>query len=62
MTLVSGNDLMPVNINEVDCFAIMGYLTDRVGPQGPQGPAGRGILWIDHGNPDFSGKRLTEVG
>ena len=28
MTLVSGNDLMPVNIVEVDCFAIMGYLTE----------------------------------
>ena len=43
----------------------------RAGPPGPQGPpgppepqglAGRGLLLDDDGNPDFAGKRLTEVG
>ena len=62
MTLVTGNDLEPVNIVEVECFAIMGYLTNRVGPAGLAGPPGRGILLDDHGNLDFAGKRLTEVG
>ena len=28
LTLATGNDLEPVNIVEVECFAIMGYLTD----------------------------------
>ena len=62
ITLVTGNDLEPVNIVEVECFAIMGYLTNRVGPAGPVSPAGRGIILDDDGNPDFIGKRLTDVG
>ena len=28
----------------------------------PPPPAGRGLLLDDDGNPDFTGKRLTEVG
>ena len=56
ITLVTGNDLEPVNIVEVECFAIMGYLTDRVGPAGPVSPAGRGIILDDDdvnpGNPE----------
>ena len=62
LTLVTGNDLEPVNIVEIECFAIMGCLTDRVDPQGLQGPAGRGLLLDDNGNPDFLGKRLKEAG
>ena len=62
LTLVTGNDLEPVNIVEIGCFAIMGYRTDRVDPQGLRGPAGRGLLLDDNGNPDFLGKRLKEVG
>ena len=58
LTLVTGNDLEPVNIVEVECFAIMGYLTDRIGPQGPQGPPGRGINLDSDGNPVFSQKKI----
>ena len=51
-----------MNIVEVECFAMFGFLIDIGGPQGPQGPPGRGLLLDDDENSDFMRKRLTEVG
>ena len=40
----------------------MGVLNDVGAYTRPPPPAGRGLLLDDDGNPDFAGKRLTEVG